>query len=260
MERSWDFHLQNCILPYIVSPMDISPNLGFKPLYQQVRARLTQRISDGSWAAGIIIPSEIQIAAELGVSQGTVRKALDDMTAANLLVRRQGRGTFVATHDESRILFQFFKLQLDTGERVFPESEVLDVQIHAATQQEAAKLALFAKEPVIRIRRVRSLDGRRCIIEMIILPSALFEGIEKGEIPNNLYDTYARRFGVTVGGGIETLKAVAATDEHAKDLGVTAGHPLLLIDRVASALDGRPVEWRVSLCNTATMQYITQLR
>jgi GntR family transcriptional regulator len=240
--------------------MEISDNLGFKPLYQQVRTRLTQRIADGSWAAGTIIPSEIQIAAELGVSQGTVRKALDDMTAANLLVRRQGRGTFVATHDESRILFQFFKLQLDNGERVFPESEVLNVQIHAATEKEAAKLGLFAKEPVIRIRRVRSLDGKRCIIEMIILPSALFEGIEQGDIPNNLYDTYARRFGVTVGGGTETLKAVVATDRDALDLHLQPGHPLLLIDRVATALDGRPVEWRVSLCNTSAMQYVAELR
>lgn len=240
--------------------MELSGSLGFKPLYQQVRERLTQRIADGSWVAGKIIPSEIQIAAELGVSQGTVRKALDDMTSANLLVRRQGRGTFVATHDESRILFQFFKLQLDNGDRLFPESEVLQVQCHAATQKEAEKLGLFAKEPVIRIRRVRSLDSKRCIIEMIILPSALFEGIEQGDIPNNLYDTYARRFGVTVGGGTETLKAVAATADEAHDLGLAEGHPLLLVDRVATALDGRPVEWRVSLCDTTTIQYVTELR
>jgi GntR family transcriptional regulator len=240
--------------------MELPANLGFKPLYQQVRERLTQRIADGSWVAGTIIPSEIQIAAELGVSQGTVRKALDDMTTANLLVRRQGRGTFVATHDESRILFQFFKLQLDTGDRVFPESDVLQVQTHAATQEEAAKLGLFAREPVIRIRRLRSLAGKRCIIEMIILPAALFEGIEADDIPNNLYDAYARRFGVTVGGGVETLKAVAATEQEALDLGIPLGHPLLLIDRVATALDGRPAEWRVSLCNTTAMQYVTELR
>jgi GntR family transcriptional regulator len=207
-----------------------------------------------------MVPSEMQIAAELGVSQGTVRKALDEMTVANLLVRRQGRGTFVATHDESRILFQFFKLQLDNGTRIFPESEVLDVQTQDATQQEADKLGLFPKEPVIRIHRVRSLAGKRCISEIIVLASALFEGIEQGEIPNNLYDAYARRFGVTVGGGLETLKATAATAKDARDLGIAEGYPLLLIDRVATALDGRPVEWRLSLCNMAHMQYVTELR
>ncbi|MGL4239747.1 MAG: GntR family transcriptional regulator, partial [Beijerinckiaceae bacterium] len=132
---------------------DPSADLGFRPLYRQVRDRLTRRIADGRWKAGEMVPSEMQIAAELGVSQGTVRKALDDMTAAKLLVRRQGRGTFVATHDEARILFQFFKLQPDGQDRVFPESEVLSVTTGGAHNDEAEALKLFAGEPIIRIRR-----------------------------------------------------------------------------------------------------------
>ncbi len=233
---------------------------GFKPLYSQVRDTLVQRIADGRWKAGEALPSEMQIAAELGVSQGTVRKALDDMTAAKLLVRRQGRGTYVATHDEARILFQFFKLKPDAGEGVFPESEVLDAATGAADASEATKLALYPGEPVIRIRRLRSLEGRRCIAETIVLPAALFDGIQDGEIPNNLYDSYARRFGVTIAGGHETLKAVAASPETAAALGLVPGAPLLLIDRVATSLDGRPMEWRVSLCETSAVHYATELR
>ncbi len=194
------------------------------------------------------------------MSQGTVRKALDDMTAAKLLVRRQGRGTYVATHDEARILFQFFKLKPDEGEGIFPESEVLDAATAAADAREAAKLGLYAGEPVIRIRRLRSLEGRRCIVETIVLPAALFDGIQDGDIPNNLYDTYARRFGVTIAGGHETLKAVAASPETAAALGLSPGAPLLLIDRVATSLDGRPMEWRVSLCETSAVHYATELR
>ena len=184
-------------------------SLGFKPLYQQVREKLTQRIADGRWKAGQIVSSEMQIAAELGVSQGTVRKALDDMTAARFLVRQQGRGTFVATHDEARILFQFFKLKPDNADGLFPESEVLGVSDAQASTEEAAKLGLFRGEPVIRIRRVRSLAGQRCIVETIVLAAAVFDGLQEGEIPNNLYNTYAERFGVTIAGGHETLKAVA---------------------------------------------------
>jgi GntR family transcriptional regulator len=235
------------------------PDLGFRPLYKQVRDRLTARIGDGSWKAGEMVPSEVQIAAELGVSQGTVRKALDDMTAAKLLVRRQGRGTFVATHDEARILFQFFKLQPDGGARVFPESEVLSVSEGAADPDEAAALALFTGEPVIRIRRVRSLEGRPCIAETIVLPTALFEGIGDQPVPNNLYDLYARRYGVTVAGGSERIKAVAADAMTAGLLGVEAGAPLMSIDRVATALDGRPVERRLSLCATGSISYVTEL-
>jgi GntR family transcriptional regulator len=233
--------------------------LGFKPLYRQVRERLTRRIADGEWRAGDMVPSEQQIAAEMGVSQGTVRKALDDMTAAKLLVRRQGRGTFVATHDESRILFQFFKLQLDEGGRVFPESEVIAVSRADASGDEAMKLEIATGEPVIRIRRVRSLAGRRVIVETIVLPGALFDGIDDGTVPNNLYDTYARRFGVTVSGGEETLKAVRAEAADARDLGVAENAPLLRIDRVAISLEGRPVEWRVSLCDTTAMHYSANL-
>jgi GntR family transcriptional regulator len=235
-------------------------SVGFKPLYQQVRGKLTQRIADGRWKAGQIVPSEMQIAAELGVSQGTVRKALDDMTAARLLVRRQGRGTFVAIHDEARILFQFFKLKPDDADGLFPESEVLAVADAAATADDAAKLGLFKGEPVIRIRRVRSLAGKRCIVETIVLVAAVFDGLQHGEIPNNLYNTYAERFGVTIAGGHETLKAVAASQEDARDLSLAAGAPLLMIDRVATSIEGRPMEWRVSLCETSTMHYATELR
>jgi GntR family transcriptional regulator len=238
---------------------DPTTDLGFRPLYQQVRERLTRRIGDGRWKAGEMVPSEMQIAAELGVSQGTVRKALDDMTAAKLLVRRQGRGTFVARHDEARILFQFFKLQPDAGERAFPESEVLSCLPADADADEAAKLGLFAGEPVIRIRRVRSLQGKPCIVETITLPVALFDGIERGTVPNNLYDVYARTYGVTVAGGSERIKAVAADAGTARLLGLETGAPLLQIDRVATALDGRPVERRLSLCATDAVSYITEL-
>lgn len=237
-----------------------SDSLGFKPLYRKVRESLTQRIADGRWKAGQIVPSETQIAADLSVSQGTVRKALDDMTAARLLIRRQGRGTFVATHDEARILFQFFKLKPDDGAGVFPESEVLGAATAAATAEEAAKLALFKGEPVIRIRRLRSLAGTRCIVETIVLPGAIFDGLQEGGIPNNLYHVYAERFGVTIAGGSEILKAVPAAAEDARDLGVVPGAPLLLIDRVATGLDGRPMEWRVSLCETSMIHYATELR
>jgi GntR family transcriptional regulator len=102
--------------------MTDAPALGFRPLYRQVRDVLVRRIADGVWQAGQGIPSEAEIAADLKVSPGTVRKALDEMTAERLLVRRQGRGTTVARHDDARVLFQFFKLMPDEGEGAFPKA------------------------------------------------------------------------------------------------------------------------------------------
>jgi GntR family transcriptional regulator len=112
----------------------------------------------------------------------------------------------------------------------------------------------------VRIERLRSLAGKVCIVERITLPRALFPGIEKRDLPNNLYELYRSDFRVTVVRASEKLKAVAAGRREAKHLGVNAGAPLLAIDRTAFALDGRPVEWRVSLCETDMMHYVSDLR
>jgi GntR family transcriptional regulator len=234
--------------------------LGFRPLYRQVKDVLTRRIADGVWAAGGALPSEPDLAADLGVSHGTVRKALDELAAENLVVRRQGKGTFVARHDEARILFQFFKLIPDSGERQFPDSRILAVDLRDAGAEAARMLDLRKGARVVAIERVRMLAGTVCILERITLPKALFPGIEKRELPNNLYELYRGEFGVTIARATERLKAVAASRRDAKHLGVAAGAPLLAIDRTALAIDGVPVEWRVSLCRTDAIHYLSDLR
>jgi GntR family transcriptional regulator len=241
-------------------PAELVEVLGFRPLYQQVKAMFVRRLVDGVWAPGANLPSEGQLAAEIGVSQGTVRKALDELAAENLLVRRQGRGTFVAEHDERRILFQFFKLVPDDGERRFPDSTVLGVETAAADAEESEALALDRGEAVIRIRRLRALDTRPIILETLSLPGRLFAGLAEGPIPNNLYSLFAARYGVTIASARERLKAVALDAGQATALGVAPGSPALLIDRLALSLDGTPVERRVSLCLTEEAHYLSDLR
>jgi GntR family transcriptional regulator len=234
--------------------------LGFRPLYRQARDLLVKRIVDGEWPPGAVLPSESELAVEIGVSQGTVRKALDELEAEKFVVRRQGKGTFVARHDEARILFQFFKLIPDSGESEFPESQILSVESDSADARTAAALALRPGARVVRIERLRSLGGEVCIVERIALPRALFPGIEKRALPNNLYELYRSDFGVTMVRASEKLKAVAATRRDAKYLGLAAGAPLLSVDRTAIAADGRPAEWRLSLCRTDTLHYWSDLR
>lgn len=236
-------------------------NPGFRPLYRQVKDLLLKRIGEGIWSPGALIPSEQQIAAELGVSQGTVRKALDEMTSERLLTRRQGRGTFVARHDEARILFQFFKIVPDNGVAIFPESELRRVENARADEEERRVLNLVAGDRVTRITRIRSLGGKPVISEYLSLPAKLFPGLgEDIPIENNLYELYASRFGITVSGGQERVKAIVAPAEDARLLGLAPGAPVLAIDRVAVALDGTPVEWRRTLCQTADCAYVSDLR
>ena len=240
-------------------PRSDAESLESKPLYRQVRETLIRRMVDGVWSPGEPLPSEIQLAAELGVSQGTVRKALDEMAAENIVVRRQGRGTFVARHDEERILFQFFKLVGDDGERHFPESRVLGIEKAKASAAECAALALPRNGRVLRIRRLRTFDGTPLIIESLTLPEPLFPGLADAAVPNNLYGLYAQRYGITVSRAREQIKAVGADADTAAMLRTDEGTPVLLIDRMAYALDGTPVEWRISFCLTNGFHYLSDL-
>jgi GntR family transcriptional regulator len=234
--------------------------VGFRPLYRQVKDAFVKRMVDGVWPAGFLLPSEGQLAAEIGVSQGTVRKALDELAGENLLVRQQGRGTFVAQHDEKRILFQFFKLVPDDGIARFPESVVLEAAVHTATATEREQLGLEAGAKVARVRRMRAIDNVPMIIETLSLPDAMFPRITDDAVPNSLYAFYAERYGVTIAHAREKLKAVALTSRDAEALGKPPGHPALMVQRLALSLDARPVEWRVSLCLTDDAHYLSFMR
>lgn len=231
-----------------------------RPLYAQVKALMRARLTDGVWRPGRLLPSEQQLAGEFGVSQGTVRKALDELAAERLVVRRQGRGTFVAEHDDERALFHFLKLLGDDGARALPESRVLRVKEARANASERAALGLDPGARVTRIARVRALEGRPVIVETIAVPVALCPDIAREDsVPNTLYTLYEARHGVTVARAAERLKAVAASAAEAAHLDVPHGTPLLEIDRVAHAIDGTPVEWRVSRCLTDRHHYSVDL-
>jgi GntR family transcriptional regulator len=233
----------------------------FRPLYLQVKESLIRRLIDGAWQPGQLIPSEMELAREIGVSQGTIRKALDAMATENLLVRRQGRGTYVATPEESRILFHYFRLVADSGERSFPGSRFLKWRREKADKAERKALALAAAAEVWRIRRVRTVEDQPTIFETISLPAARFPGFgELKDIPNNVYQLYSERWGITIARASEKLKAVAATGADAAQLGCAPGTPLLEITRVAYDLENTPVELRVSRCLTEKVHYYSELR
>lgn len=240
--------------------MDQTPGIGLRPLYLQVRERLVRRLIEGDWQPGDLIPSEMQLAAEYQVSQGTVRKAIDTMVRENLLRRRQGRGTFVATSDDDRFVFQFFRLQPDGGGQVLPTSRVLSVARVAPPDEVSAVFGLSRGGEVVRIRRVRHLDGVPALVERIFIDATRFEGFPTArETPNNLYDLYSRRWGITIGRTEERLKAVTAEADEARRLGCAPGTPLLQIDRIAHDLEDAPTELRLSRCLTGAFHYFNQL-
>ena len=231
-----------------------------RPLYVQVRELMIGRMIQGVWKPGAVLPSEVQLAEEFGVSQGTVRKALDALAAENLVIRRQGRGTFVAEHDDERALFHFFHLVGEDGSRQLPGGSQLSCRAGKSTRLEAERLDIGRGARVIRVRRTRDLAGASAIYESISVPAELFPDLGgDGVLPNTLYELYESRYGVTIVRAEERLRAVEAPAEAAALLGLMPGAPLLEIDRVAFALNGRPAEWRVSLCDTRHHHYLAEL-
>lgn len=231
-----------------------------EPLYVRVREELRRRVLSGDWRPGDLVPSEFELAAELAVHQGTVRKALGELAAQNLFERRQGVGTFVAEHTAQAVLFRFFRLYDEAGRQITPDS-VLNSMTHGrASAEERRRLHLPASASVIRIDRLRTVAGIKFIREMVVLPRALFSGLEREpSLPNTLYDLFQRQFGVTIAHADEKISTAPAEQADANALAITIGTPLMIIDRIAVAIDGTPIEWRISRCHMEGRSYNIRL-
>ncbi len=230
------------------------------PLYARVKAIVLARIAGGDWPPGTALPAEMELARELGVSQGTVRKALDALTAEQVVVRRQGSGTYVAEHTPAHMLFRFFNIYDETGAQVLPDSLPARVSTAEATGAERRRLELDAGARVVRISRIRTRAGRAFMDDRIVLPEALFPGLgQDGETPNTLYDLFQKRYRIHVARTEEQITPVAATVRLAERLGVQVGTPLLAIDRITYDLSGRRIEWRLSHAHLERAHYFARL-
>lgn len=235
----------------------------FSPLYRQIKGLLTRGLKSGEWRPGEPIPSEVELAARYGVSQGTVRKAVDELAAENLLVRRQGRGTFVATHHEPRAQFRFLRLRPDHRAEPGPmTSRILQCRRLRAPVEVARALQLRTGEGVVAIRRLLSFDGKPAVLDEIWLPGAQFRGLNAERLrtyEGPLYGLFETEFGTRMIRASERLRAVAADAAAAKALEVAPGSPLLLVERVSYTYEDRPVEVRRGLYSTREHHYFNTL-
>ena len=146
----------------------------YRPLYQQIKEALLARIVSGDWPPGTFIPSESALSKEYGVSVGTLRKALDVLANELVVIRHQGKGTVVATHDSDRSLFQFFHLVGNDGKHSLPASRVLVRERRRARVEEAKILMLKPREQIVYIQRVRDLDDKPALLESVLVSEERF--------------------------------------------------------------------------------------
>ena len=228
----------------------------FSPLYQQIKALLLQSLEAGEWKSGAAIPSEQELAARFKVSQGTVRKAIDELSIDNLLVRRQGKGTFVATHAERQVQYRFLKLVPDEGDATSEgpaQRQIIDCKRARASADVARALGLRQGDPVLQVRRVLALGGEPTILEDIWLPGTSFKGLTAERLRNDngpMYALFESEFGVRMVRAEEKIRAVLPDATQVELLGVASGTPLLRVDRISFTYNDAPMEMRQCLYRT----------
>jgi GntR family transcriptional regulator len=234
----------------------------FSPLYRQIKDLLVKGLQGGEWAPGAAIPSELELAARYRVSQGTVRKAIDELAAENLLVRRQGKGTFVATHAEAQTQYRFLRLADDDGIAQGLTRRFIDCRRGRASAEVARALALKSGDAVVQIQRLLSLEQRPVVLDEIWLPGTLFKGLTAERLADYrgpMYALFETEFGVRMIRAEEKIRAVAADAVSARLLDVASGAPLLSVDRLSYSYGDEVVEWRRGLYQTGEHHYRNEL-
>jgi len=234
----------------------------FSPLYQQIKGLLMRSLTLGEWKAGEALPAEPELAQRFKVSQGTVRKALDALTADGLLVRRQGKGTFVATHAEAQVQYRFLRLMPDHGPREAMQRRFLDFRRLRAPADIARSLDLRAGDGVLQLRRLLLAGDTPVVLDDIWLSARLFKGLTAERLQayrGPMYGLFEAEFGVQMIRAEEKIRAVAAGAAEASLLGVAADAPLLLVERRSYTYADRPVELRRGLYRTEAHYYRNEL-
>ncbi|MEO8487147.1 MAG: GntR family transcriptional regulator [Betaproteobacteria bacterium] len=235
----------------------------FQPLWRQIRALIVRDLEASAWKPGEAIPSELELAARFRVSQGTMRRAIDALADENLLVRRQGKGTFVATHTEEKVSVpRFLRIRRDDGIDEYPGSRLIDVRRGKAGAEAARLLELRPGDAVLLLRRKLEFGGVPVVLDEITLPAALFRGLTKSRFDayrGSMYGFFETEFGVRMLKAREKIKAIPADAESAALLSIEAGTPLLAVERVTTTYGNRAVEWRRGLCATGHHHYLNEL-
>lgn len=244
----------------MASLADKDSHLVAQPLYKRAEAAMVQRLVDRTWQPGERIPNEFDLADEFNVSQGTIRKALNAMERRGLLSRSPGTGTVVAKTTPEEALFAFFRMRdAVDGNMVVPEPLSETISRRGASKEEAEFLQPPSDE-VYELRRVRQNTGRPLVVEIMSFSAVLCPAMDEDlPLPNSLYPYLQDRYGIAVMSARESISAVQATGNIAKDLALKEGAPVLCVKRWARDLAGRVIELRSSHYSTEFSNYEIEL-
>lgn len=233
-----------------------------QPLYREVKRRLADALHQGVWRHGQVLPPEPALARRFGASVGTLRRAVGELVTEGILVRRQGSGTFVASHTRDVMLTRFFRIVDRAGDKHFPQSQTLSFRRGAADAGSAQALRIRTGAPLLQIEALLHLDGAPVIFDRIRLPGALFPDMTKevfSERDTTIYALYQSRYDITVVRIEESITAALADSRVRHLMRLPEPAAVLRIARTAFAHGDTPVDTRVRFVNTAHHRYLSVL-
>lgn len=229
-----------------------------QPLYRIIKLEITRRLSGGEWSPGEALPTEKALATQFGVSIGTIRRAMDELVAEHVVVRQQGRGTFLREFSHDLMLNHFWRVTRHDGSREVPIVQTLSFEREPVSPEVAKQMGLRAKTDIYKIVNLLLLGGRQIMLDHVHLPCSRFPGLTHDLLvarEGTMFSLYQDQFGISILRTEERLLAVAAERDAAKLLDVPVGTPLIKNIRLSYSFDKQPVELRQSLLLTDGYEY-----
>lgn len=213
------------------------------PLYYQLRNAVLQQIENGTLAPGDTLPTERELIDRYRVSRITVRQALSSLMADGLLYRQRGLGTFVRKsriEQELSTLTGFSEEMIARG--LVPGARLISAEMAETDSAVAAKMQVEPGGRIFRLVRLRLANGEPMALDVNYLPAEIGEQLLKENLEEALYTLFPK-MGVELDWADQAIQAAPADELVAQQLGIKKGAPVLLMERVVSATDGRVVEY-----------------
>ncbi len=234
-----------------------------RTLFEQVSERIGALISNGRWRPGEMLPNEVELASLFGVSQGTMRRALRMLVDTGVLVRQQGKGTFVAefSRNEGSIYRRFIRLLPDREEDEASPSRSMMLYFERELPPEEVRVALELPLGVKTIHAARALNTSRGLVthDELWANQEVFDKLTKENLGKHeetmLYAFYQRVCGVTITRCEETVKAKLMPEELRVQFGLPEHTPVIEIRRTAYTYGEKPVEYHVQRSLTDRYHY-----
>lgn len=229
--------------------------------YQALAATFREKVEQGLWAIGLPIPSEARLAKEYGVAVGTIRQAIAQLAEDGVLVKRHGKSTAVSSGLNGQSMLRFFRHRLDGKEGSAPSAKVLILK-EVPLEKSIREVTGWICKSVLRIQRIRLIDGSPVLHETIYLPLPKFKKLaafSPADFENLFYPMYAKTCRVAVIKTKDHISFELMKKMDAKALGMREGHPAVRVNRFAFDLTGKPVEYRSSVGDALAFQYVAEV-